>query len=284
MKVYELYPSANGNYVIAGAFEKDTQVWDMRTYTKIIELKTKYGAGGKRLAISDSGEFCAAAAYNKFGVTLYDAKSGDIIWNTKEIKHIQKIRFTDNDEKLSVSNNEGQTFILDLANGKIISKTNMAKSIIYNKYGSDLIMNDYYIKYSNCMIEPKKENLILEACCLPKGFACSTIGEGLYVYNTDGLLMWKADNNKNEHFVSISYLKKYNYVCGIIYKYDSPRTSPYYVVYCYEAETGNLKYTQNLDEGFSYAFIREAEQIISGSGRVFQLNEAGAEVIKKIKF
>lgn len=236
------------------------------------------------MAISDNGKFCAAAAYNRFGVTLYDAKSGEIIWNIKEIKHIQRIRFTGNDENLSVSNNENQTFVLDLADGKIISKINGARNIIYNKYGSDLIMNDYYIKYNNYRIEPKKEKLILGVCCLPNGFACSTVGEGLYVYNTEGLLMWKADNNKNEHFVSISYLKKYNYVCGIVYKYSSPRTTPYYVVYCYDAGTGDLKYAHNLDEGFSYAFIKESEQIISGSGRVFQLNEAGADVIKQIKF
>ncbi|OAA87553.1 YncE family protein [Clostridium coskatii] len=284
MKVYELYSSIDGNYVIAGDFEKDTQVWNMRTYTKIIDLKTKYGSGGKRLAISDNGKFCADAAYNRFGVTLYDAKSGEIIWNIKEIKHIQRIRFTGNDENLSVSNNENQTFVLDLVDGKIISKINGARNIIYNKYGSNLIMNDYYIKYNNYRIETKKEKLILDVYCLPNGFACSTVGEGLYVYNTNGLLMWKADNNKNEHFVSISYLKKYNYVCGIVYKYNSPRTAPYYVVYCYNAGTGDLKYAHDLDEGFSYAFIRESEQIISGSGRVFQLNEAGADVIKKIKF
>jgi hypothetical protein len=34
----------------------------------------------------------------------------------------------------------------------------------------------------------------------------------------------------------------------------------------------------------NYVFIRESEQIISVSGRVFQLNEDGTDVIKKIKF
>lgn len=79
----------------------------MRNYNKVIDLETKFESGGESLAITDSGKYCAAAAYVRSGITLYDAQTGMIIWNTKSIKHIQKIKFTKKDAALAVSNDSG---------------------------------------------------------------------------------------------------------------------------------------------------------------------------------
>ena len=124
MLVRHMKASNNGRYLLAAEYEKKVAAFDSVTGAKLGEYDTKYGPGGDRLCISDSGKLFAAAAYSRSGITLYEVESGKALWNTKEVKKIQRLHFSADDKVLYAINAENKRFTLSLADGSVTSKEN----------------------------------------------------------------------------------------------------------------------------------------------------------------
>lgn len=117
-------------------------------------------------------------------------------------------------------------------------------------------------------------NIILGMIGFPQGFCFSNMGGGLFCYTSKGRLIWKANNKKAEHYTKLTYFEKYNYLLALAYKYDNPRTQPYYFVDVYDVLSGNLKYSLKLeDDATEYIFIKDSEKIISNRGSIYCFGE-----------
>jgi hypothetical protein len=60
--IRHLAASYSGNVLAAGEFEKRIHIFDVVTRTKVCEFDSRLDFGGRRLAVSDDGRYCAAGA------------------------------------------------------------------------------------------------------------------------------------------------------------------------------------------------------------------------------
>ena len=93
MRVFEMRSSINGEYLIAGDFEKQVQIWNTGHNEKICDMKTHFLAGGKRLTVSNCGKYFSAVNYSRYGVEMYSTEDHMLLWQNKTIKQILLIIF-----------------------------------------------------------------------------------------------------------------------------------------------------------------------------------------------
>lgn len=275
MQVFEMAASLNGEYFLAAEFKNKIQVWSASNNKKLAEFSTHFAAGDKRMAISNDGSLLAAAAYARFGITLYDTNSVKEIWTNKQIKRIQQIAFSEDDSVLYVINSDNILYALAVSDGNILFSEQDRENITVSRFGTIVETAGKKIIYNKRLLSNMPYiKLVLGMCAFPQGFCFSNMGGGLFCYNPKGRLMWKADNKKAEHYVKLAYFEKYQYLLALAYKYDIPRTQPYYFVDVYDVLSGNLKYKLMLEEDASeYVFISNSEKIISNRGTIYCFGE-----------
>ena len=92
MKGRDIQTSNNGEFLLVAEFEKNIAAFEISTRKKLGEYSTNYSLG-KRMCISNSGKLFAAAAFSRFGVSLYDVASGKVLWTNKGIKRSDPYSF-----------------------------------------------------------------------------------------------------------------------------------------------------------------------------------------------
>ncbi len=85
--------SHNGMRLATAEFEHMVQIRDLQSREKIGEFRSILDYGGDRLAISEDGSYCATGAYNRHGIATYNAENGNLIWQRKDLKKVQRLKY-----------------------------------------------------------------------------------------------------------------------------------------------------------------------------------------------
>ncbi len=82
----------------------DRQVWaiDVKSRSILSSFSCLIDIGTNRLAVSEDGCFCGAAAYQRHGVACHQTLDGSLIWRRKDLKKAQRLRFDPHDGSLVV--------------------------------------------------------------------------------------------------------------------------------------------------------------------------------------
>jgi WD40 repeat protein len=113
--------SINGMRLATAEFEHTVQIWDLQYREKICEFQSILDFGGSRLAISENGSYCAAGAYNIYGIATYDAKNGNLTWQRKDLKQVQRLQYARHPENsLFAFFDDKPCSILNLENGETL--------------------------------------------------------------------------------------------------------------------------------------------------------------------
>src|SRR4029079_15018889 len=83
--------SPRGNYFAAAEFKSITSIWNIDNAEKLYEFPTVLDFGGSRLAITSDGTACIAGAYHVNGIVCYALPSGNVLWQRKDLKKVQRI-------------------------------------------------------------------------------------------------------------------------------------------------------------------------------------------------
>ena len=157
LKIEELYSSENGNFVVGSSNTEEAFIWDINNRELINRFNINYDCGGNRLAIDNEGKYIASAKYSKGGVTLYSVKSGEEIWNLKEISIIKSIRFIGNKDILAITSNDGVIYWVNVNGGDIFGSMNNCKKVLDNKEDSMLsIGNSNEVIYNDKQLNNKE--------------------------------------------------------------------------------------------------------------------------------
>lgn len=233
------------------------------------------------MCIADSGKYFAAAAYGRFGITLFDTETGSAFWTTKEVKRIQSIYFSADDTKLFAINNDNKLYTISITDGSIISVERGIQKIYPDSTLEVKLTSDEH----QLIWDGGSANVtgkILRLCSGNSRVFCSIMGGGLKCFSVDGSELWTAQNNPNEHYINICCFVKFDYVIGLGFKFSSERTEPFYFLDVYSAESGNIVYSVGLNDAFQYTFIDNGERIVSGSGNVYTLGKDGFILNEKL--
>lgn len=272
MRIFEMESSKSGNYFLAAEFEKKVAVYESATGRKLGEYNTYFESGGKRMCITDSGKYFAAAAYGRFGITLFDIEKQNALWTTKEIKRIQQISFSADDTKLFAINNDDKLYTIAMTDGSIISIENDIRKIFPDSTLEVKLTSDTH----HLIWDGGSANLNGEILCFCSGSSklfCSIMGGGLKCFSVEGSELWSAENKFEEHYIKLCYCPKYDYIVGLGFKFGSERTEPFYFLDVYSAESGDIAYSVGLNDTFQYTFIDNGERIVSGTGNVYILQK-----------
>lgn len=276
MRVFEMCCSINGDYLIAGDFEKIIQIWDTKKDVKICEMKTHFLSCGQRRSVSNSGKFFSAVNYGRYGVELYSTEDKSLVWQNKEIKQIQGVYFSADDSILYAVNNDKKLYALSVSDGSIQSIEKGVEWLYLSEYGMIKAASLDEITYENT------DKIFLErkyvaVYPIKDGFCYSLEGtDGLYCCDSKGSIKWKAVNDPRGNFIKLIYDKDNNAVSAVEDRISSnPDKKSDYYIYSFDAGTGRIICSNVLqcdDKTYCFAFADQGKKLITNSGEIFIFN------------
>jgi hypothetical protein len=144
-RIRHLASSYDGTVIAAGEWVKSVQTWSIDTRERVAEFDTVLEPGGQRLAISRDGKLCAAGAYdggslakNRYlggSAAVYDALTGEMLWQNKGIKRVQELKFSMHQPGILFASFSDQPLhVVDSRTGAILKKLRGVRSIIESPF------------------------------------------------------------------------------------------------------------------------------------------------------
>jgi WD40 repeat protein len=183
--IRQMAASYSSNIVAAGEFEKTVHVYDVVGGRELCQFDTGLDFGGRRLAVSDDGRLCAAGAYNRFGISLHNASNGELLWQRKDLKQVQGLRFSRRHKnKLFTFFDDRACHLLDVENGKTTDKIRGMKWTVESPFGDfQYVDEDGHFRLLDCAsgrkIGRKEAHIAVDATFTPQQLVTNEFGESL---------------------------------------------------------------------------------------------------------
>lgn len=266
MRVFEMYTSRNGRYLAACAFERNVQIWDMQTREQIGEYLTRFLAAGRRLTIADSGTYFAAAAYGRYGITLYETAAGQAVWNTKEIKRIQRIQFSADETQIYVINNDEKLYTLSAADGSILSVQKNIAGIYESRYGKMLFTSKMQLQYAEGSMAFERQPYTL--CRTKDAILCTSYEGSLRCFSMDGTLLWKRFPEEKTTYRELFYCEEKDCLTAVCWRMSTDKSFMAEILHM----DGTLSHTIELGMGHCFVSANGGTEIVSCDGTIFSLD------------
>lgn len=216
----DYYASNNKKFYISIKTTLDAygyvSLFDEKGETLLLDIKSSYEIGGTRGAVSNDGKLFATAAYSHKGIDLRNI-NGNLIWNNKEIKKIQGLAFSSDNQYLYVWNGDEPeyTYYVRISDG-VVERRIVASWIKPSLYSEDLILS----KEDTLIIDSKKIKAssfcFLDVTTTKEGICVSPVGEELIMYDYHGKLLWKSKFVKeNEGNYIVQLISDESYIYGL---------------------------------------------------------------------
>ncbi|SEK53064.1 PQQ-binding-like beta-propeller repeat protein [Ruminococcus albus] len=280
MFIRQMKASNSGRFFLAAEFEKKVAAFDASTGEKLGEYETKLDFGGDRLCMTDSGKYFAAAAYGRFGITLYEVESGKALWNTKEVKKIQRLFFSADDKVLYAINASSVLYTISLEDGSIIS-TEKGVEKLFPDSGNEIKMDHKgRLTWAGAVVTSPKS---LMSFCFGGGRVYSSVFQGgLRCHSLAGEELWTAENEPGSHYTDISYVEKHDSIACLGYRFAERGERSAFFLDVYSAETGEKLYNLDIDVGCEFVFTEGGEKLISSTGNVVTIGKDSCTVEENV--
>ncbi len=103
-----------------GAFEREVEVWDVRTRLQMAVFTTVFDFGGSRLALSDERNVLVAAAYTRHGIAGYSPLSGEELWRRRDLKQIQELALSADGSRVFCGRESAPCEVVDVDTGETV--------------------------------------------------------------------------------------------------------------------------------------------------------------------
>lgn len=281
-KIRHIASSEGSPIFLAAEFKTAVCAWDADRLCQISAFDTVMDFGGDRLAVSGDGKICIAAAYERCGICAYETETGNLLWQRKDIKRTQRVKFRPGSSELYVGSEEGPMRILDGLTGESIGSLRATGKIYFNLYGENIFIQHgaRFALHGSRKLSPPNF-YCLNACGVKHGVVLSSMGEGLYCYNHDGQLIWELRPKPgHEHFLDVAYSEKHDIIFALLYKYTQERKLPHNVLYGIRAQSGEVVYQWGLHDEIHGAFsFMRGERLICSSGKLLKVSDHPPELL-----
>lgn len=223
-EIRHISTSFNGHTIALAEFEKRVQIFDINSLQVIAEYDTILDFGGQRLAISEDGKICICGCWEKHGICAYEAKTGKLLWQRKDLKkvHLIQILYADS-SKFFARFEVGASRVFDINTGLEVDKVSGANYIFNSKYLEiDIIDKSNKIQVIDRKTKKIKANLerqafaTLDLAIADNCFAISESGGPISCYDIQsGELKWRIPINEDGHFLKIDFNYELNSFIGV---------------------------------------------------------------------
>lgn len=206
--------SFSGQTIALAEFEKRVQIIDLKSLQVISEFDTILDFGGQRLAISEDGEICICGCWVRHGICAYEAKTGKLIWQRKDLKKVQNIQILYADKTKFFAQFEiGVSRIFDINTGLEIDRLSGAIHFFNSKYLEiDIIDKWNKIQVIDRKTKKLKSNIerqsfaTLDLAIADNCFAISESGGPISCYDIQlADLKWRIPINEDGHFLRVDF-------------------------------------------------------------------------------
>lgn len=104
--------------IAAGDDNYKVFIYDALNGKQLNSFPIDYDWGGRRIALSPNGKFCATGAFKRRGVSLYNSLTGKLLWQRKDLKKVQNLLFDPISNDLIAGLDQKLCHILNSKTGK----------------------------------------------------------------------------------------------------------------------------------------------------------------------
>jgi hypothetical protein len=268
MDVRHLATSLHGDFVAAGAFETEVEIWGLKNLGVIARFGTRLNFGGKRLSIDRDGKVVLAGNYHT-GVSCYSVPDGCELWYRKDLRRVQQCTVLPSNDRAVVAIEGKPAQIVRVSDGDTVDVIANAKRVFAFEDGVFAIESAKHLRV--CRDQDswlvRKETF---------GVLCAShIGESLAVgYSAGPLQRLDPETGKvhwshrvaERHVLRISPSIHNGLLYGIDWNYSQGSK---HALKSWDWETGRTR-TIKLLNGTEFEFAKNGELLVCGNRRIIR--------------
>jgi outer membrane protein assembly factor BamB len=216
--------SFNGQRIALAEFTSIVQIFDITDQQVLSEFETVLDFGGRRIVIDEGGEICVCGCWERYGICGYEAATGKLIWQRKDLKKVQHIQTLRSDKNILFTEFEtGASRLLDIRTGADVGKLSGVEFYFESKFQSiNVFDKSAKIQIVDRATSKVKANIerqsfaTLDISFAPESVLITESAGPLSCYDTaDGKLKWRNPLNEDGHFLRVSYNENSGVYLGI---------------------------------------------------------------------
>ena len=286
-RVHHIATSWNGRCVAVGAFERRVAVWDLVACRQVGEFDTVLDFGGRRLAITSDGRRVLAGAYHRYGIACYDASSGELLWQRKDLKKVQHITVSADDASLYCGFEMSAGRALEIATGEVTETMRGVGEVHESPFESLLFVDKKSRPAELRALEQGRRGKIerttfafLSVAFAPDFVLTSESGGPLRCFRTsDAAEVWRFTPASGSHALHVGFDESSNLFQAIVWPYER---SAEHTLSRLDAATGELKAVVKLPESPDYGFCQRGSRALTWDGSL--VDTSNGELVAKFDF
>lgn len=265
--------SYDGQIIAAAEFERFVQIWDLQAQRRLAAFGTTLDFGGTRFAISRNGKYCVAGAYNVQGIALYSTENGDELWRRKDLKKVQMIRISNDDQQI-LCGFEGKSFeSLSLKTGQSKSSLRGIQDMVQSVYDECILIdrkgNDYkLVNAANKQIAviPRATFAALDFAFGPHKLCVSESGGTVRCFDTtNGEMVWEYNPGRGVHALRLGYNDSSHLFVAITWPYAKGGE---YQLVTITPGTGQVATVAAISGSHTFEFCLKGSSLLSSDGKI----------------
>jgi WD40 repeat protein len=274
MRISHLATSPKGSKLAAGEFERTVHIWDLKSRQRISVFDTVLSFGGHRLAISSDGKVCIAGAYLVEGVVAYSTTTGKIVWCRKDLKKVQRIRISNDDQRVFCCFDAKPCQILDRRTGKTISMWPGVRNLWLSAVAPVALVE----KNSGVLVRSLRGEEALRLDCKPRvGLLAAAFSSDRCVISesagplrcfdlNSGRERWSFAPEPGEHFLDVARVDRDKLFVGICWPFEHGGK---YRLLQIDPDSGVTTKSTVLPNCNETAFYNDGSRLLLNTGLVF---------------
>lgn len=261
-------------------------MWDARSGKRLSNFHANWDIGGRRLAISEDGKFCAVGAYQRHGITLHDSIGGKELWNRKDLRKVQHLKFSIRRNAVLAGIDQQAFRAIDTGSGSDLDKFAGVQDVWENPFGDQIFREKKSGDHELLDLHGDEEKIVirrtsrsvLDACFSENRLAVSEAGGATSCYSLkDGSLAWKW-LDRESHNLRLAYSKMTNEVIGLN---QMPTKGGGTCIVALNMDTGMKERKTSRDLGIA-SFVLDGSCVITWEGDL--IDTSNGEIVSHLAF
>jgi WD40 repeat protein len=276
--IRELAASKKPERVAAAYFEKNIQIWDVNSQTRVHEFPTVFCSGANCLALApDAGTIAAGFSTTSGRVAAYDVQTGTQLWEQKVI-YPRRLRFSPSGESILCTSDNRSIVRFDVHTGSTLEVIEGIEQYIEGPYGAVLVVpakegkEPFRLSSSDQNFSISRLGFALSDAKFSPRSVCLTEAKGAVrcISCLDGRLEWAFDPGVDSLVLRLHYSSGTDAFWGILQELNKKGPGSRHLVK-FDATTGTHEQVCGL-ESWAEVFLDGADLLVTSAGQIVGLS------------
>jgi outer membrane protein assembly factor BamB len=265
-----LASSWSGSVIAAAEFRRTVHVWDVAAERHVATFQTIMDPGGTRLAVTQDGRICIAAAYHVEGIAGYVASDGTEVWRRKDLKMTQTLRVSLDNRRVYACFDNRSCQVLNRETGKTIKTWPGVRDVWESPYQSVMLLEKRTL-----VLQSPEERKIASIPAESFAVLCVAFGPGLVcVSESTGPLRcldtqtgeerWRFQE-KGQHFLELAFADHGQAFVGVCWPYEHGGS---FRLLRFEPQSGAASVVTELGKAGAFEFCLRGTRLLSSDGSI----------------